>query len=127
MRRLITLMATLLVASLAPALTSSAQASWEQCEQGRLCGWHNTAYTGTYNRYTNDFNDLGSNSDEWDSIRNYDDVAWLVFKDKDYKGTVKCIRPGKGTRDLGSYGLHDAISSIKKRTVTGCSDYAQIG
>jgi len=129
-RRPIAVMAALLIGSalsVSPGLTTAAQASWEQCQSGRLCGWHQNAYRGEYNRYTNNFNDLQSNSDEWNSIRNRSKVAWLVFEDEGYKGTVRCIRPGKGSRNLKSVDLKDKISSIKKRTVANCSDYVQIG
>jgi hypothetical protein len=118
-RRLVTLLATLLVASFitaAPGLTSAAQASYSECKKGRLCAWHDTSYESKYNRYTNDFNDLQSNSDEWDSLRNRSSSPWMLYTDKNYKGKVFCINPGFRQPQLRNYGLHDKISSIRKKT-----------
>jgi len=132
MRRLATVVSTVLVASListAPGLTPAAQASYSECKKGRLCAWHEGNYEGTYNRYTNDFNDLKSNSDEWDSIRNRSKVAWLLYVNKNYKGKVKCISPGQHQSRLVNVGMRDKISSIKKmpgRHPDRCGKYEKV-
>lgn len=121
---------TTLAGALALSLTAlmgvapAAQAAKSDCTSGKLCGWYNQNYGGTLNQYVNDYNDMGGNSDEWHSVYNRSSVAWLLYDDKDYKGTVKCAAAGASEDDLGSFG--DKVSSIKKRTVAGCGSYNPI-
>lgn len=124
MRSITTVGAVALAASLVVAVAPAAQAAKSDCTTGKLCGWHNQSYGGTLNQYVNDYNDMGGNSDEWHSVYNRDNVAWLLFDDKNYQGTVRCAAAGASEDDLGSFG--DKVSSIKKRTVAGCGSYSTI-
>jgi hypothetical protein len=125
MRRVSVAGAASLAIGLVMVFAPAAQAAKSDCTSGKLCGWYNQNYGGTLNQYTNDYNDMGKNSDEWHSVYNRDNVAWLLYDDKNYQGSsVKCAAAGAYEDDLGSFG--DKVSSIKKRTVAGCSGYNTI-
>lgn len=64
-------------------------------------------------------------SDKASSVRNYDNVAWVLFDDKHYQDRRYCIRPGEEVALLGVDGLrfNDKISSVYQMPTADCGRY----
>src|SRR4051812_299401 len=127
LRKLVSLAVAAVVGLSLLLISQPASASITQCASMYMCFWHDQNYSSTLKQYHNDYNDLRSDSDEFDSAYDRDNVAWLVYADVNYSETVGCIASGHRVADLGNYSFHDRVSSIKKRTVAGCSGYTSIG
>ena len=64
-------------------------------------------------------------SDKASSVKNYDDVAWVLFDDKQYRDRRYCIRPGEEVARLGADALrfNDKISSVYRMPTADCGQY----
>ena len=127
LRKLVSLAVAAVIGLSLMMISQPASATITQCASTYMCFWHDQNYASTLKQYHNDYNDLRSDSDEFDSAYNRDNVAWLVYDNVNYGGAVRCIASGHRVANLGTYSFHDRISSIKKRTVAGCSGYTSIG
>ncbi|MGJ6968365.1 peptidase inhibitor family I36 protein [Streptosporangium sp. G11] len=66
-----------------------------------------------------DWNDRAS------SVRNSDDVAWVLYDDSGFSDRRFCLRAGESVRRLGAdpYKFNDKTSAIKRLTTNSCAGY----
>ncbi|GAA2904806.1 hypothetical protein GCM10010517_70920 [Streptosporangium fragile] len=66
---------------------------------------------------------------EWNhwasSVRNSDDVAWVLYDDWDYADRRFCLRSGEEVKRLGDeqWRFNDKTSSIRRLSTNSCAGY----
>lgn len=87
------------------------------CRQGEFCLWDDADYQGRFGFFTSQVANLRQNglNDNVSSVINKTDHSWCLYRDADFSGEYRVIRPGQWVPNLrnSTWGFNDMASSAR--------------
>ncbi|KAA1399581.1 peptidase inhibitor family I36 protein [Aeromicrobium ginsengisoli] len=115
---------TIVLSTVAPALSSSASAavspskSLSQCDAGYLCIWSGTNYSGSFQRFSATGSYRPISLYAVNSIYNHRSARAFLHQDAAGNGYYTCLNPGQKIADL--VGWRESSQAVYLSTVAAC-------
>lgn len=94
-----------------------------ECTPGKLCLFEDEGYKDKRWMFSQSHGSMADFkfSDQADSVKNTDTVAWALYEDENYQDTRVCIAAGAYLSSLDAKKIGDNVDSIRRLTTKTCS------